>query len=84
MIEQKADRVDLITLNEQKVGRDETDQIRTELQDLLSQVRDHKCTEFGLNAVENDAIAYLREQKPNGFEVVTGFHLDYAAIAIKA
>ena len=41
----------------------------------INRVMVAQCLECGLDAVEGDAVAFLRRQKPDSFGAVTGFHL---------
>jgi len=41
----------------------------------INKIMVNQCSEFGLDALEGDAVDYLRNQKPNSLGGITGFHL---------
>jgi len=41
----------------------------------FNRVMVRQCLEIGLDVTESDVVAYLRDQQPNSFGAITGFHI---------
>lgn len=41
----------------------------------INKVMISQCKDFGLDVVESDLVSFLRDQKPNAFGAITGFHI---------